>query len=291
VSPEQPTVAVLGIGIMGGPMARNIAKAGVVTRVWNRTREKAEAVAQDGAAAFDTPAEAVEGADVVLTMLADGPTVESVMTEGGALAAMRDGAIWAQTSTVGVDAVERLAGLAKERGVAFLDSPVLGTRVPAEKGELTVLAAGPADAVDACRPVFEAIGTKTLRLGEPGEAMRLKLVLNKWLLSLLDNLAETIAFAERIGVDPKQLLEALDGSTVGSPYAQMKGPLMLARDFSEVSFSLGLALKDLELVIEAAERYQAHTPMTRATTESFAKAVEKGHADEDMASVYCAYAD
>jgi 3-hydroxyisobutyrate dehydrogenase len=272
-------------------MARNIAKAGLTTRVWNRTREKAEALADDGAAVADTPAEAVDGADIVVTMLADGPTVEQVMTEGGALAAMRDDAVWMQASTVGIEAVERLARLAEERGVAFLDAPVLGTRVPAEKGELTVLASGPDAAIDKCEPVFEAIGVKTLRLGEAGNAMRLKLVINKWLLSLLGNLAETIAFAQRIGVDPKNFLEAIDGSTVGSPYAQMKGPLMVDRDFSDVSFGLSLAHKDLDLVIEAAEAHDADTPLTRATEASFAKAIEQGHGDEDMAAVYHAHAD
>ncbi|HEY2601424.1 MAG TPA: NAD-binding protein [Thermoleophilaceae bacterium] len=121
--------------------------------------------------------------------------------------------------------------------------------------------------------------------------MRLKLVINKWLLSLLGNLAETIAFAQRIGVDPKNFLEAIDGSTVGSPYAQMKGPLMVDRDFSDVSFGLSLAHKDLDLVIEAAEAHDADTPLTRATEASFAKAIEQGHGDEDMAAVYHAHAD
>lgn len=287
MSPGQPTVAVLGTGIMGGPIAENIARAGLETRVWNRTREKAEAV--EGATVADSAADAVDGADIVLTMLADGPAVESVMTEGGALEAMRDDAIWIQTSTVGIEANERLARLAEERGVTFVDAPVLGTKAPAEKGELTVLGSGPEDAREACTPVLDAIGAKTVWLGEAGEGTRLKLVTNTWLLSLLCDLGESLAFAERIGVDPRAFLDAIDGP-VGSPYAQMKGPMMIERDFT-TSFPLKLALKDLELVLAAAERHDVRMPVASAAAGSFKRALEQGHGEEDMSAVYHASAD
>jgi 3-hydroxyisobutyrate dehydrogenase len=271
-------------------MASNIAKAGLDTRVWNRTREKAEAVEGDGITVADSPAEAVDGADVVLTMLADGPTVESVMTEGGALEAMGDDAIWMQSSTVGIAATERLSQLAEERGVPYVDVPVLGTKAPAEQAKLVVLASGPEDALDTCQPLFDAIGAKTVRLGGAGAGTRLKLVINNWLLSLLANLAETIAFAESIDVDPKSFLAAIDGGVVGSPYAQMKGPMMIERDFP-TAFPLKLALKDLELVLEAAERHDAEMRVAGAAAQNFRKAVEQGHGDEDMSAVYYASAD
>jgi 3-hydroxyisobutyrate dehydrogenase len=290
VSAEQPTVAVLGTGIMGGPMARNIARASIDTRAWNRTREKAEALADDGVTVADTPAEAVDGADMVLTMLAEGSAVEGVMTEGGALEAMRDDAIWIQSSTVGIEATERLLQLAEQRGVTYVDAPVLGTKTPAEEGKLTVLPSGSGEALDRCTPVFDAIGAKTVRLGDAGEGTRLKLVTNNWLLSLLVDLGETLAFAERIGVDPHSFLEAIDGGAVGSPYAQMKGPMMIERDFP-TAFPLRLALKDMELVLEAAERHDADMRVARAATESFAKAVEQGHGDKDMSAVFHASAE
>ena len=145
MSPGQPSVAVLGTGIMGGPMAKNVAGAGLETRVWNRTREKAEGL---GLPVAGSPAEAVDGADIVLTMLAEGGAVESVMTEGGALDAMRDDAVWLQASTVGIAATERLSTLAEGRGIAYVDAPVLGTKAPAEKGEITILASGPDAALD-----------------------------------------------------------------------------------------------------------------------------------------------
>jgi 3-hydroxyisobutyrate dehydrogenase len=273
---------------MGGPIASNIAAAGLQTRVWNRTREKAEGVS--GATVADAPADAVDGAGIVLTMLADGAAVESVMTEGGVLVAMRDDAVWLQSSTVGIAAIERLAQLAEERGVAFVDAPVLGTKTPAEQGALTVLASGPDQALDACAPVFDAIGAKTVRLGEAGAGTRLKLVVNNWLLLLLGDLAETVAFAERIGVDPRSFLEAIDGGALGSPYAQMKGPMMVERDFP-TAFPLKLALKDLELVLEAGERHDSEMPLASVAAERFRRALEQGHGDEDMAAVYHASAD
>jgi 3-hydroxyisobutyrate dehydrogenase len=275
---------------MGGPMARNIAKAGIETRAWNRTREKAEALTGDGVTVADTAAEAVEGADFVLTMLADGPTVEQVMTGGGALEAMGDDAVWLQSSTVGIEASERLSQLAEERGLTYVDAPVLGTKGPAEQGALTVLASGPDEALDQAGPVFDAIGAKTIRVGDAGAGTRLKLVINNWLLSLLGNLAETIAFAESIDVDPQAFLEAIDGGAVGSPYAQMKGSMMIDRDFP-TSFPLKLALKDLELVLEAAERHDAVMRVAGAAADNFRDAVDKGHGDEDMAAVYHASAD
>ncbi|HKN94347.1 MAG TPA: NAD(P)-dependent oxidoreductase [Thermoleophilaceae bacterium] len=286
MSPGQPTVAVLGTGIMGGPMAKNVAGAGLDTRVWNRTREKAEGL---GLPVAGSPAEAVDGADIVLTMLAEGGAVESVMTEGGALDAMGDDAVWLQASTVGIAATERLSTLAEKRGIAYVDAPVLGTKAPAEKGELTILASGPDAALDICEPVFDAIGAKTVRLGEAGAGTRLKLVTNTWLLSLLGDLAESVAFAERLGVEPERFLEAIDGPT-GSPYAQMKGPMMIKRDFS-TSFPLKLALKDLELVLDAADRHDARMPVAAATAESFRRAIDQGHGDEDMSAVFLASAD
>jgi 3-hydroxyisobutyrate dehydrogenase len=272
---------------MGGSMARNLATAGIETRAWNRTREKAEALSL---AVGDTPAEAVGPVDIVLTMLADGPIVQSVMIEGGALDAMRDDAVWIQCSTVGIEATERLAQLAAQRGVKFVDAPVLGTKGPAEKGELTVLASGPQEVRDLCTPVFDAIGSRTMWLGEAGAGTRLKLVVNSWLLLLLGDLAETVAFAEQIGVDPQAFLDTIDGSAAGSPYAQIKGRMMVTREFP-AAFPLRLALKDLDLVLEAADRHGTEMPLAQAAARRFRRAVELGHGDEDMAAVYHASAD
>jgi 3-hydroxyisobutyrate dehydrogenase len=287
VTADQPSVAVLGTGIMGGPMARNIAAAGLETRAWNRTREKAEPLAEQGVTVADAPADAVSGADLVVTMLADGPAVEHVMTEGGALDAMRDDAVWIQASTVGIAATERLSQLAEERGVTFVDAPVLGTKKPAEDGALTVLASGPESARDPCQPVFDAVSGRTLWLGEAGGGTRLKLVVNNWILDLLAALAETVALAERIDVPPEKFLEAIAGGAMDTPYAHMKANMMASGEFP-ASFPLRLAEKDVSLVLEAAERHGLELELAKATIERFKRADELGHGDKDMAAIYYA---
>jgi 3-hydroxyisobutyrate dehydrogenase len=273
-------VAVLGTGIMGAPMARNIAAAGHEVRAWNRTRERAEPLAQHGATVAGTPAEAVDGADVVVTMLSDGAAVEAVVAD----LPFPDGSVWAQMSTVGVEAIERLSARAAEAGVPIVDAPVLGTRAPAEQGQLTVIAAGPPDARERCAPVFDAVGARTVALGdEPGASTRMKLVLNAWLLALVEGLAESVALAERLGVEPARFLEIIDGGPLGPPYAKMKGTMMIERSY-EPSFSLGLAAKDARLALEAAEAQGLELPALRAIRAQLEKAVEQGHGDEDMAA-------
>jgi 3-hydroxyisobutyrate dehydrogenase len=273
-------VSVPGTGVMGAPMARNIAAAGHEVRAWNRTRERAEPLAQHGATVAGTPAEAVDGADVVVTMLSDGAAVEAVVAD----LPFPDGSVWAQMSTVGVEAIERLSARAAEAGVPIVDAPVLGTRAPAEQGQLTVIAAGPPDARERCAPVFDAVGARTVVLGdEPGAATRMKLVLNAWLLALVEGLAESVALAERLGVEPARFLEIIDGGPLGPPYAKMKGTMMIERSY-EPSFSLGLAAKDARLALEAAEAQGLELPALRAIRAQLEKAVEQGHGDEDMAA-------
>jgi 3-hydroxyisobutyrate dehydrogenase len=282
------TVAFLGTGIMGAPMARNCASAGLDVRAWNRTPEKARALADAGVTPVDSPAEAVRGADAVVTMLTDGAAVEAVMAgDGGALAAMDDAAVWLQMSTVGIAATERLAGLARERGVAYVDAPVVGTRQPAEAGELLVLASGPEEVRDRAAPVFDAVGRATRWLGdEPGAGSRLKLVFNGWLVSLVESLSETLAFSRALGIPPAEFLEAIDGTPMNVPYAQLKGKAMAKMDFSEVAFPLRLAHKDARLVLEAAEAEGLELPLMRTAEAQFARAEADGHGDEDLAAVH-----
>jgi 3-hydroxyisobutyrate dehydrogenase len=164
------TVAVLGTGIMGGPIARRLAEAGHEVRVWNRTREKAEALA--GVTVAATPAEAAAGAEAVVTMLADAAAVDAVMAAGG----VPDGTLWIQMSTVGAEPTDRWARAAGERDVVFVDAPVLGSRPHAEAGELFVLASGPEEARPRCEPLFAPLARRVEWLGEAGLGSRLKLV-------------------------------------------------------------------------------------------------------------------
>jgi 3-hydroxyisobutyrate dehydrogenase len=256
---------------MGAPMARRLAERHDVV-VYNRTREKAEGL---GAAVAGSPAEAVEGAGVIVTMLSDGPTVARVM-DGITL---RDDQIWWQASTVGVDWIAKL-------GDRLVDGPVLGTKQPAEQGKLTVLASGPGR--DQLAEVFEPVSAKVVDLGdEIGAGTRMKLVLNTWVLALVEGLAETIALAEALRIDPRQFLEIISGGLMDTPYAHMKGKQMIERSF-EPSFPLALAAKDAGLVAEAAAAAGLDLPLPALIRDQMGKAVEAGHGEEDLAATFLA---
>jgi 3-hydroxyisobutyrate dehydrogenase len=285
----EATVAVLGTGTMGAPIARNLLEAGFDVRVWNRTRAKAEPLGDAGATVCDTPAEAVGGAAFVLTAVADADAIVETMEEDGGLAAMQDDAIWIQLATVGVAAADELAERAAERGVAYVDAPVLGTKAPAEQGELVVLASGREELRERCKPVFDAIGKETRWVGEAGAGSRLKMVTNMWLLTVTEAAAEAIALAEGLGLDPNDFLETMKGSQIDSPYLHIKGRAILARSL-EPSFKLRLAEKDASLVLEAGDDAGVDLAAVRAAHDKFARAVELGHGDEDMAATYFATA-
>jgi 3-hydroxyisobutyrate dehydrogenase len=280
-------VAVLGTGIMGGPMARNLARAAYSVTVWNRTAQRAEALQEDGVRAAATPVDAVRDAEFVLTMLADGRAVVETMIESGALDAMPQGAVWIQSSTIGVAATERLAELAGERRIAFVDAPVLGTKKPAEDGQLFMLASGPEEARGRCEPVFAAISRGHVWLGDLGLGTRLKLVVNSWILCTIENLSETFVLAQTLGVDPRRFLESISGGGMDMPYAHLKGENILNLDFPP-SFPLAHARKDAALILDAAG--DVELPLVRATLEQFDRAFDLGHGDEDMSAVYYASA-
>jgi 3-hydroxyisobutyrate dehydrogenase len=282
---DLPTVAVLGTGTMGAPMARNLAGAGLPVRVWNRSKDKADPLAEVGAHVAGSPAEAVEGADVVLTMLFDADAVADVMES--AAGALRDGAVWVQASTVGLTGEQRLSALADELGLTYVDAPVLGTRQPAESGALVVLAAGPADVRDRLKPVFDAVGQRTIWLGEAGEATKLKLVANAYVLTLLEGVAQSLAMAGALGLDPTLFLEAVEGGAMNAPYVQLKGAAMLNGQF-DPAFSLDGAHKDAGLIQEAMRAHGVDTSVIEAIRAQQASSIEAGHGGEDMSATYLA---
>ena len=281
---ENAKVALLGTGIMGAAMARNLLEAGTEVRAWNRSNEKAKPLAKDGATVFEGPAEAAADADFLLTMLSDADVIEEVVRDG-VLPALAGGAVWLQMSTVGERGNEKLARLAAENDVAYVDAPVLGTKVPAEQGQLVVLASGPEDVRSKCGPIFDVVGGKTVWLGEAGEGSRLKLVVNNWIVGLLGVLAETISFARATGVDPQKFLETIEDGPLGLPYAQMKGAMMIDEDFP-TSFSARLARKDAGLVLDAAGSRDLEMTVASAVAARFDEAIEAGHGDRDMSAVY-----
>jgi len=279
-------VALLGAGgTMGFAMARNIARAGIELRAWNRTPEKAEPLEEDGIAVFDTPAEAADGAGVIATMLADtDAVVDSMEGDDGGLAGPTEGVLWLQMSTVGERGTERCAELAGERGVLFVDAPVLGTKQPAEEGALVVLASGPDDVRERAEPIFDAIGRKTVWVGDAGRGTQLKLVTNAWIVAVMEGGAEAIALAEGLGLDPSLFFEAVDGGPLDLPYLRIKAEMIVKRDF-EPSFSLRLAAKDAALAEEAAARHGLDLPLVAAVRKRLEEGARE-HGDEDMSATY-----
>lgn len=277
------TVAFLGTGTLGAPMTRNLLAAGFDVRAWNRTRAKAEPLSESGATITDTSAEAARGADVLITMLLDGEaTVTAART---AVTELPEGAPWLQMGTLGLSGMTQVADMAT--GLHLVDAPVLGTRAPAEQGTLIVLGAATARVRDRVQPLFDAMGQRTMWISEDparGDATRLKLAINNWVLTLTNAVGESLALAETLGVDPNHFLEALEGTPTDSPYAHVKGKAILNGDLTPM-FSTRGAHKDATLITEAAGQ-QLRLDVAEAVREKFRRAVDAGHGDEDMASAY-----
>ena len=279
---DQPTVALLGTGTMGEGMARNIAAAGLPLRVWNRTASRAEPLA-DVATVAGSVAEAVRGADIVVTMVYDVESVAATMEEArGELGA---DTVWLQQSTVGVEGSERLAALAEDLGVVYVDAPVLGTRKPAADGALVVLASGPAAVRPRIDPVLDAIGSRTVWVGEAGGGSRLKLAANAWVFTVVEGVAESLALTRDLGLDPALFLEAVQGGALYAPYVQLKGKAMLDGGF-DPAFALSGALKDADLILAAAAGAGLDLGVLPGVREHFQRAVDAGHGDQDMSATY-----
>ncbi|MGN8131294.1 NAD(P)-dependent oxidoreductase [Paenarthrobacter sp. 22069] len=283
------TVAVLGTGIMGAAMARNLLRAGHAVSVWNRDAAKTEPLAAEGANRAADPAQAVATADVVLTMLYDAAAVDQVMRQ--AAPGVRPGTAWVQSTTVGVQDVPAVAALAAELSLDLVEAPVSGTRAPAEAGQLLVLAAAPGPVRRRVAPVLDAIGARTIWAGDDpsaGSAARLKLVVNSWVIAASNAAGEVVALAQALGVDPQQFLDVVDGGPLDLPYLRMKMDLILKGALEPASFAVDTACKDAHLIVDAA----AEQGLTLDGAEAFAARLDRvagqGHAKQDMVAAYYA---
>ena len=276
----QPPVAVLGTGIMGSAMARNLVGAGLNTTVWDRSPSATEPLAEAGAQVAASPREAVRDARVVITMLPTPDVVNSVIFGEGVAEAFAEGAVWAQMGTIGVTATTELAGrLSTVRpGVMFVDAPVSGSKGPAEAGQLLILASGPPAAEPVSRPVFSVIGRKTVWLGQAGRGSRLKLVVNAYMAILIEGVAEALALAARLDIETETVAEAIEGGPLDAPIADAKLHQMERGDFAP-EFPLEWALKDVDLAIGAAGG--AALPLL---TGQWHAAVNAGHGREDVSA-------
>jgi 3-hydroxyisobutyrate dehydrogenase len=281
-----PTVAVIGAGgVMGLPVALNLARAGFPVRAWNRTAAKLEPLGEEpGIAICTEPAAAARGAEVVISLLSDAAVTLEAMSFLAPPAEVAPGAIWVQSATIGIEGTERCASLAAAAGIEFVDAPLLGTKQPAEAGKLVVLAAGAEDLSARLEPLFEAIGRRTIWVGAAGAASRLKLAINTWILALAEASAETVALAGGLGVDPDLLFDALSGTPLDSPYLRGKGAAMLAHDF-EPTLSLTLAAKDAGLAADAGRAAGLDLPLLDAVRGRLEEAARE-HGEADVGATY-----
>ncbi|HEY5419840.1 MAG TPA: NAD(P)-dependent oxidoreductase [Marmoricola sp.] len=277
-------VAVIGTGIMGAGIAGSLAREGHEVVVWNRTAARAEAVAGDGVTVAASVAEAVSGSDALVTVLFDTDAVLAVT--GEIVGALGPDAVWIQTSTVGPDGARRIAEAA---GGQIVDAPVLGTKKPAQDGTLVVLASGPSGLLEKARPVFDAIGSRTVVAGDVvGQASALKLATNSWVGLITAGAAQSLALGQALGLDPGLVLEAIKGGPADSPYLQLKGAAMIEGSWT-TSFAVDGVVKDLGLMIDAAEGADFPSDLLRSVRGLFEAASAGGHGADDMAAVRTAF--
>jgi 3-hydroxyisobutyrate dehydrogenase-like beta-hydroxyacid dehydrogenase len=275
-------VGIIGIGNMGSGMAKSLLQAKHQVTVYNRTRERAEALRSEGAAVAATPAEACRG-EAVLTMLADDTAVESqVFGKDGILGALPRGAVHMSCSTISVALSDRLTAEHAKAGQEFVSAPVFGRPDAAEAARLAVVAAGPMAAVERCKPLFEALGPKILVVGEkPSLANVVKLSGNFLIATVLESMSEAIAFARKSGVDATALLDFLTSTLFNAPVYKTYGGLIVEGKYEPAGFALPLGLKDVRLVLQAAEAQRVPMPIASILRDRFLTALARGNERSD----------
>jgi 3-hydroxyisobutyrate dehydrogenase len=280
---RQEPVAILGIGAMGHGMAASTLRAGIPTVVWNRTPAATRDLAGRGAEVAPSAADAARRAAIVVTMVTDTDAVLSIAHDQGMLAALVPGAIWVQMGTIGVAGIDRVAALVQgERpDVTLLDAPVSGSKDPAERGQLTIFASGPQAVRPLVARLFDALGQRTIWVGGVGAGSRLKLVNNTLVAFAAEGVASGVALASRLGLTTEQVLEALAGSPLVSPWQAAKLARIAKGDYS-AQFALSLALKDVRLALQAAEGGFA---TLGCLAEEWRQAADQGLGNQDLTVV------
>ena len=279
-------IGFIGLGRMGSGMARNLLRAGHQVVVFNRSREKAEALVGDGARVADTLANVCGASEAIMTMLADDRAVEQVVFGEDAIAsALPDGAIHISCSTISVALARRLAAEHRRRGQRYLSAPVFGRPDAAESKSLLVVAAGPLELVEHCRPLFDAIGRRTFVVGsDPSQANAVKLCGNFMIAAMIEAFGEAFATLRKADVLPHIFLEVMSMLS-GSPLYANYGRLIADEKFEPAGFALRLGLKDIRLMLEAAEEFAAPMPLASLIHDNFLSAMAHGQSEQDWASV------
>ena len=272
-------VAFLGLGIMGRPMAANLAKAGHDVTVWNRTPKLVE-----GVRVASTPAEAARGADVVWMCVSDTKAVESVLFgANGVESSLAEGMVIVDSSTISPSATQQFAERVKSRGVDYVDAPVTGSKIAAEAGSLIFMVGADEAVLARLQPLFHAMGKQVFHMGDTGKGQATKLAMNLQIALIYEGFAEALTLATKLGVDIDRLLPLVQASMVRSGVVDYKAPFVMKRDFS-ANFPLRLMLKDIHLTLDAAKESRVRLPGLEAVSEIYEMATEDGHEDLDYAA-------
>jgi 3-hydroxyisobutyrate dehydrogenase len=273
-------VGFIGLGIMGGPMAGNILKAGFPVTVWNRTASRAEPLAEAGATVAATPREVAEKSDIIITMVTASEDVREVtLGDDGIIDGAKSGSVVVDMSTISPQVTREIADALKAKGIDMLDAPVSGGDVGARNGTLSIMVGGDADVVERVRPVFEAMGKKLTHIGANGAGQTCKLVNQILVVGSNMAMAEALTFAMKAGTDVSKVLEAVSGGAAGSWQLSNLGPRILKRDFAP-GFSIRNQQKDLRLAIEAADQMRLPLMSTSLIHNLFRVLEADGLADE-----------
>jgi len=279
-------IAFIGLGKMGLGMAHNLLRAGHSLAVYNRSREKAEALAGEGARVADSPADACRDAEAVLTMVADDQALEEVVFgSDGIASAMKKDCVHLSHSTISTALARRLTAEHAERKQGYLSVPVFGRPDAAEAGRLLVVAAGPSELVERCRPLFEAIGRQTFVVGaEPWQANVAKVCGNFMIIGIIEALGEAYATMRKAGVAPLAFLEIMD-ALFRSQFIANYGRIIAEEQFEPAKFALKLGLKDVRLVLAAAEECGAPMPLASLVHDHLLSALAQGQGEMDWSSM------
>ena len=277
----------IGLGNMGLPMARNLLQAGHALVVYNRTPARAQMLKQFGATVADGPAAAARGAEVLITMLGDDDAVEAmVLGDGGALAALPRGAIHISMSTISPALSRRLSERHRASGQTYVAAPVFGRPEAAEAKKLWVVAAGPAPAIERCRPLFDAMGQGTIVAGEePARSNVIKLAGNFLIAAVIEAMGEAFAFGRKHGIAPAELLDVVNGKLFRSPIYENYGKLIADERYEPAGFKLKYGLKDVRLTLAAAEEVAAPMPVASVIRDHYLSGVARGWQDSDWAAL------
>ncbi len=279
-------IGFIGLGIMGSRMAANLLKKEYVLHVYNRTRSKAGPLIKLGAEWSDTPAQVAKNSDVLITMLANPEAVrETALGENGFLEHLKPESLWIDCSTVNPLFSKEMSGKAFELDIRFLDAPVLGTKGPAEKGELLFLAGGEPQDLEIARPLFNVMGKKVVHAGKNGMGTAMKMVMNLMLGEAMVAFSEALVLGESLGISRETLFDSLLGGPVAAPFLTGKSS-NIAQNQYEADFPLQWMHKDLQLVAETAYENGAALPAANVIKEIFALAERSGLGEQDFSAVY-----